>query len=631
MYTLAFALLLLAQIASIAAAGLALIQTWNHRTTGVVLVEKAHLVVSTAFGLASGILLYGLVQRDYSLEYVASYTDNALETFYRLAAFWAGQPGSLLFWALAVAISGSLFALTRSYAELPARTKLWYWIFFFAITGFFATLLALWSNPFMQIHPAPQDGRGLNPLLQNPGMIFHPPLLFLGYGGFTVPACVALAQGVCGREGRPWYQTTRVFFITAWCFLTAGILLGAWWAYMELGWGGYWGWDPVENASLIPWLIGTATLHTLIIEQGRGKLTRINILLISLTTISGFFATFLVRSGIIDSVHAFGQGPVGVPLLIFMAFALLATLLIVLFSERGQGSLENPFSREGALCLTAWIFLILGFIILCATMWPVISRLWSSAPMGLDADFYNRVCLPLATLLLVVMALCPWLSWKLGFKDKNGLVIALAGGLVLTGCAWYLSYEKLHPLVSQFAAGAILLGSLVLAARRLAHKTSFRLGTLGCHLGVALCAVGIAFSGPYKLTRDLVLEEGESAQIDAYEVRLKSAGTGRGVDYEYLRATLEIRDSSGTLVSTVSPEKRAYDKFAGMYFSEVDVASSFGKEVYASVSGLDSRGKIVVQVSIEPLVSWIWVGGIFMSLIPLLNLRSRGRTDQKSV
>ncbi len=623
MYTLAFILLIVAQLTSVFAAGYGLTQAGNPRNSVPALVEKGHILVTGGFGLASVILLYALSIGDYSLEYVAGYTDDALGIFYKLAAFWAGQPGSLLFWALSVAIMGSVFALTKSYRTVPAKTRLWFWIFFFATTAFFATLLALWSNPFMQIEPAPSDGRGLNPLLQNPGMILHPPLLFLGYGGFTVPSCMALAQAVTGREGgEAWYQTTRVLFITAWCFLTAGIMLGAWWAYMELGWGGYWAWDPVENASLIPWLVGTATLHTLIIERSRGKLTRTNTLLISLTTISGFFATFLVRSGVIDSVHAFGQGPVGVPLLVFIAFSLVVTLLVVLFSKQGEGELENPLSREGALLLTAWIFLILGFIILCATMWPVISRLWSSAPMGLDANFYNSVCLPLASLLLLLLALCPWFSWKWGIANQKGLVIAILGGIVVAGLSFYLNYEKIHPLVTQFAAGAILLGSLFIG-----KKSGFRLGSIGTHIGVALCALGIAFSGPYKVTQDMVLEEGASQRIDAYEIRLKSATTGRGTDYEYLRATLEVIDNQGQVKDILTPEKRAYDKFQGMLFSEVDVASSFGKEVYASVSGLDNKGRMVVQISIEPLVSWLWLGGAIMSFLPLVNLARKKRRE----
>ncbi len=624
MYHFAYLLLLMALMTCVSASGYALVLVWNDRKDWSVLVEKAHIVVTTAMVLASAILLYALAIRDYSVNYVASYTDNALDLFYCLAAFWAGQPGSLLFWALSVTIMGSFFAMTRSYRNVDDETKLWFWVFFFGIMAFFCTLLTLWSNPFMMTEPAPRDGNGLNPLLQNPGMIFHPPLLFLGYGGFTVPSCMALAQAVCGRNGHDtWYETTRVFLITAWCFLTAGILLGAWWAYMELGWGGYWAWDPVENASLIPWLVGTATLHTLLVERSRGKLTRINVLLISLTTISGFFATYLVRSGVVNSVHGFGQSPVSVPLLIFMGFLCGITLLIVLRSSPGQGSLESPFSREGAICLTALILLILSFIIVNATLWPVISSLWSKAPMGLDARFYNSVCLPVFTLLLLVLAICPALYWKGGFTRLPWLMTCIAAGILVAGLAWYSGYRQSMPLLAQFAAGAICFGCLYAMIPGLRGQPVLKPGSVGAHLGLALCALGIAFSGPYNEKHNLVLTSGEGQQVSEYTVTLTSVETARSLDYEYLRAVLEVRDASGELKAVLKPEKRAYDKFRGMLFSEVDVDVSFGREVYASVSGLDNSGNMVVQINIEPMVSWIWLGGVVISLLPLLNLGRR--------
>ncbi len=627
-YYFAYFLLLLALLASTGAAGCGLALAWSGRSDGLRIIEKVHMVVTLSLGLASGILLSALVKHDYRLDYVAGYTDNALDFFYCLAAFWAGQPGSLLFWALSVAIMGSLFALTRAHAEVEPQTRLWFWIFFYVIMGFFCTLLALWSNPFAMTTPAAADGGGLNPLLQNPGMIFHPPLLFLGYGGFTVPSCMALAQAVCGRgQARPWHESTRVLLITAWCFLTAGIMLGCWWAYMELGWGGYWAWDPVENASLIPWLAGTATLHTLIIERARGKLARVNIFLISLTTLSGFFATYLVRSGVVNSVHAFGQGPVGVPLLVFMAFMLAVTIAAVFGADQGRGEMENPCSREGALCLTALILIVLGFIILCGTMWPVFSRLWSSAPVGLDANFYNTVCLPVAVLLLLLLVICPTLSWKYAVNRGRWLVATAAAGLICAGLAWWLGYDRGLPLAAQFAAGAIGTGCLASLVPGLCTKArpAFRAGSAGAHLGVALCAIGIAFSGPYNQKHDLVLSEGESAQVDVYQVTLKEKEIARALDYEYLRAVLEVRSAQGELLGVLQPEKRAYNKFPGMLFSEVDVHASFGKEVYASVSGLDGRGDMVVQVSIEPLVSWLWLGGAVLSILPLLNLFRRRR------
>ncbi len=633
MYTLAYIFLLTALLGSVTAAGWGLVHAWQEKPGCPVWLERVHIPVSAAFALASAILLRALAARDYSLDYVASYTDNALDIFYRITAFWAGQPGSFLFWALAVALMGSLFALSRAYGSLPARTRLWFWIFFFTVTAFFATLLTVWSNPFLMRLPAPADGRGLNPLLQNPGMIIHPPLLFLGYGGFTVPSCLALAQAAAGREDGPvWHRAARGPLITAWCLLTAGIGLGAWWAYMELGWGGYWAWDPVENASLIPWLAATAVLHTLSIERRSGKLARVNILLVTLTTISGFFATYLVRSGVVDSVHAFGQSPVGRPLLVFILLGLAAALAAALAAERGKDELASPLSREGCVCLTAWIFLALALVILAATLWPVISRLWSPAPVGLDAAFYNRVCLPLGTLLLCLLAVCPWLSWQEGRLNRAGLAAAVAAGLICAGAAFAFAYTRPLPLLAQFAAGAVALGAiLALAGRKTAPgRTDLRLGALGCHLGVALCAIGIAFSGPYKITGDLVLEKGEKAVVDTREITLLASEQGRAADYEYLRATLEVR-SGGEVVAVLRPEKRAYDKFPGMLFSEVDVASSFGKEVYASVSGLDAGDRMAVQVSIEPMVSWLWLGLTLMSVLPLLSLvrRRKASPDRK--
>ena len=632
MYYFAYFLLIFALMASIGCAGFGLIQAWNDKTAGLNILEKVNFLITLSFGLASSILLFALATHDYSLSYVAGYTDNTLAYFYCLAAFWAGQPGSMLFWALSVAIMGSVFALTRGYADCPERTRLWFWIFFFTITGAFSTMLVLWGNPFLMTSPAPADGSGLNPLLQNPGMILHPPLLFLGYGGFTIPCCMALAQAVTNRSDtvRPWYESTRVLFIVAWCFLTAGILLGAWWAYMELGWGGYWAWDPVENASLIPWLIATATLHTVILEKSRGKLTRTNIFLISLTTISGFFATYLVRSGVVNSVHAYGQGPVGTPLLTFIAFLCVATLLAVFISKRGAGELENPFSREGALCLTALILLVLAFIILNATLWPVFSRLWSPVPVGLDAKFYNAVCLPVGTMLLLLLAVCPSLSWKFGIQHKSWLLTALLGGAAVAVAAYLLSYQRIHPLVAQFSCGAIALASLFALVQRLAGQKAagIRAGSLLSHLGLALCAIGIAFSGPYNEKNDLVLATGGTQTVSSYKITLKAAETGRGIDYEYLRAVLEVRNEKGELLSTLKPEKRAYDKFAGMLFSEVDVAASFGEEIYASVSGLDGSDNMIVQINIEPMVSWIWLGAVVLSLAPLFNLRRRKAQDK---
>ncbi len=624
MYVFAFALQLVALLAALGGCGLALLQLWQNREDSLAVVEKAHLVISGALLLASALLLHALFWNDFSVAYVASYTDRVLPVFYRLTAFWAGQPGSMLFWALAVGLSGSAFALTRAYRNLSRPTRLWYWSFFYIIMGFFALILTSWSNPFVLQSPVPADGNGLNPLLQNPGMIFHPPLLFLGYGGFAVPACLALAQCLSGQSSSEgaWFRLSRPFIILAWLFLTAGIVLGAWWAYMELGWGGYWAWDPVENASLVPWLIATASLHTLIVEDRRGKLGRVNVAMMVLTTVSAFFATYLVRSGVIDSVHAFGDGSVGTPLTIFVLGGLVIALWIPFATPKTGKPLAGLESREGFLTLVAWVLLALAVIILVATMWPVISKLWSAAPRGLDARFYNRVCLPLGALLVVMMAACPWLGWGGGLRNKKGFFAVIGAFVVSAGVIWALGYHQPTALLGASAAVAIVLGAVMLLADKANRSQPVTIGALGAHIGMALVAIGISFSGPYTTDREMILAKGESSTVGNYTATLLELGEGRRVDHEFIAARLEIF-KDGKSIGIVAPERRLYDKFGTMQFSEVDVIPGLGNEVYASLLGLDENSKVVVKVSVEPLVNWLWIGGTIMCLVPLAGLRRR--------
>lgn len=621
MYVFAYAMQLLALLCALGGGGMALLQLWQGRGDSLRLIEKAHWVITGALLLASALLLHALFWHDFSLQYVASYTDMILPVFYRLAAFWAGQPGSMLFWALAVGLSGGIFACTRACRSLSPATRLWYWTFFYAIMAFFTLILTNWSNPFLMQAPPPVDGNGLNPLLQNPGMIFHPPLLFLGYGGFTVPACLALAQALSRRSGGEgaWFRVTRPFIILAWLFLTAGIVLGAWWAYMELGWGGYWAWDPVENASLIPWLIGTAALHTLIIEEQRGKLGRINVVMMSLTTVSAFFATYLVRSGVIDSVHAFGDGSVGTPLTVFVLAGLLITFWVACTAPREGRPLAGLDSREGLLTLVAWVLLALAAIILTATMWPVISKLWTTVPRGLDANFYNRVCLPLGALLLVMMAACPWLGWNGGLRGKGRFFAVLGAFVAAAAAIWTLGYRQPTALLGASAAIAIAFGVVLLLTDSATRRQP---AGLGAHLGMALIALGIAFSGPYTQDREMLLSKGQSEQVGGYTATLLDIKNGRQPGYDYISARLQI-SKDGKDLDVLAPERRMYDKFGNMQFSEVDVIPGLGNEIYGSLLGLDEDLRVLVKVSVEPLVNWIWIGGALTCLLPLLGLSHR--------
>ncbi|MFV0421834.1 heme lyase CcmF/NrfE family subunit [Oleidesulfovibrio sp.] len=600
-------------------------QVWHGRNNALHWMEKGQLLVTGLMSLASLILLYGLVTFDFSNVYIGSYTDKLLPTFYRVTAFWAGQAGSLLFWALCVALSGVYFMCTDGYKHLSQGTKLYFWIFFMIVQGFFMLLLTTWSNPFMTVNPAPADGNGLNPLLQNPGMIFHPPLLFLGYGGFAVPGCLALAQAM-NRNSKnevSWIEASRNITLIAWATLTAGIMLGCWWSYMELGWGGYWAWDPVENASLIPWLVASAYLHTAIIEQRRNKLHKTNIFLMALTTISAFFATYLVRSGVVDSLHAFGDGGVGTPLLTFiLAFTALAIIVPRIFPQEKGEPLSGLASREGFLVIVAWVLLALSVIILMGTMWPVFSKFWSANPVGLEPAFYNRVCLPLFVMLTLMLLICPWLGWKEGLRNAKhaaivgAVFVAVAGGLFFAGIR--------IPMALLGAAGAIAaIAGIILLFSTEPHlrKNRSSLAAYGVHIGLLLMVLGVAFSGPYKVEKEVELAQNESVNLDNYTITYKALFEGEAPNMIFIEAELEVtRD--GKPVGTLHPQRRIYNNFSQNQYAEAAIIPTLGSEPYATLLGVTQDGKVVLRVSINPLVNWLWIGSTVASLLPLLGMRS---------
>ncbi|MGE4535839.1 MAG: heme lyase CcmF/NrfE family subunit [Desulfovibrio sp.] len=623
MHATGYFALLVAMLLCLAAAATAIFGLWRRDYCRLALLERAHLVVFVATLLASAILTIALWRRDFSFVYVAEYTDTLLPLFYAVTAFWAGQAGSMLFWMLVLAVFGGGFALAPSYKKLSPATKYAYWMFFFAIEAFFLLLLTGPSNPFLEAVPPPAQGRGLNPLLRNPGMIFHPPLLFLGYAGFAVPACLGLAAWLVG-ETRSFVATARNTAILSWLFLTAGIVLGGWWSYMELGWGGYWAWDPVENASLIPWLVGTAFLHTAIVERRTKALAKTNVALAVVTFISCILGTYLVRSGVVDSLHAFGEGGVGDPILLFMIFALvlLASVLVAgapYFAGRGK-QLAGLFSVPGFLVVLAWLMLALSAVVLLGTMWPVISKLWSANPVGLDAGFYNRVCLPLFAMATFLVALCPLLSWTEGVRDKLGLAI-VAGGFVGGGAVLYASGVHL-PLAlfgGACAIAAMVCVAYVFIRQRHARSRSGALGAYCVHLGLALLTLGVAFSGPYQISREVVLTPGRAMRIGDFTMTYTDLERETNPAVSIARAVIDVT-KNGRTVGRLTPERRIYKGFE-QPFAEVSTIPSLGDELYATLLSATDQKAASIKISVNPLVNWVWIGGALMSLAPFLSLR----------
>ena len=625
MYLAAYICLLVTLFCSLAGAAIGTAQLWQGRNSELRWLEYAQGLGSLCLLTASGILMYAFVVSDFSVDYVANYTDRALSLFYRCTAFWGGHEGSLLFWALMVSVCGTAFLFTRTYRSLSLETRNWFLVFFLSIMAFFGLLLSTWSTPFLQTVPAPADGQGLNPLLQNPGMIFHPPLLFLGYGGFVIPGCLALAQAMSTQtDPMHWLDVARPFTLTGWLFLTAGIVLGGWWAYMELGWGGYWAWDPVENASLLPWLIGTAALHTGIVETRRGKLHRVNIFLMSLTTVSAFFATYLVRGDVVNSVHAFGGNGTGPYLLVFvLAFLVVITFISALAKDENGRELGGLETREGFVVMTVWLLMALGLIILLATLWPVISKLWTERPIGLDQHFYNRVCLPLFTVLLAILVACPWLRWQGGLRDWRKMLIVLAsfcGALIVF---WRMGIQQALPLMSASLSVALLVSMVLLLLEKSTRAWMPSLMACLVHISVALVALGISFSGPYKQEVEIEMDRGGMAQVGPYTVTLSNLYEGRNTTFDFIEAELQI-SKDGSVVGTVSPQRRLYDKFPRYAFSEATTHASLGNEFYATLLGVNGT-KAVLRMSANPLVNWLWIGGALMSLAPLLGLRRKRR------
>jgi len=570
------------------------------------------------------VLLMALVLRDYSNLYVYEHVDNLLPFFYVLSGLWAGQAGSLLFWTWCIAIFGAVFCRSENYSSLAPRTRVFFWLFFLSAQGFFLLLLTTWSNPFTMLLPAPQNGEGLNPLLQNPAMIFHPPLLFLGFAGYTAPAALALAS-LIAAEPSSWLTASRNYTVFSWVMLTAGILLGGWWSYMELGWGGYWAWDPVENSSLIPWLAGTAFLHTSLIESRRGALQRTNVGLISLTFLACVFSTYLTRSGVIDSLHAFGGDGVGGPLALFLLAVLIAMGLVLWLGETGvRRSLSQFLSRQGLLVVAAWVFLALALVVVLGTMWPVLSKPFTANPVGLDAGFYNRVCLPLFTLLALLLCVCPWLGWKEGLRDRRGVAIVGAAFILSLAGFAFGGVTRPLPLISAAAGvGVIVSVAAMLILTPAVRRLRASWAAAGVHLGLGLIVLGVAFSGPYAVSKEVVLAPGQGFEIQGYKVQYEKLDRLHEPYMDRAVARLSV-SKSGEPVGELQPEKRMYSN-SPQTFAEVSVIPGLIHELYATLLGYTSKGTVSVKVSVNPLVNWIWIGGVLICLAGLFLMQRRAR------
>ena len=595
--------------------------------------------------LASLGLWTALLTRDFSLEYVASNISSTMPTVYVFTAFWSGQAGSMLFWALILAMYSTI-AIATSRKNNPTLIP-WATGTLAGVLVFFIATTCFKANPFTRLDFLPTDGRGMNPQLQNPGMTLHPPNLYLGYVATTIPFAFAIAALFTRRLDAAWLGIVRRWALLTWFFLTIGIVLGMWWAYVELGWSGYWAWDPVENASFLPWLTTTAFLHSIMIQEKRGMLRKWNVVLVVMSFLLSIFGTFLTRSGIIESVHSFAQSPVGSW---FATFFFLSTgLTIYLVATRlkdmeAKVELESMVSREAAFLYNNLLLCGIAFAVLWGTVFPILSEWAKGSKITVGPPFFNTVNVPLGLLLLGLTGVGPLIAWRKASVSnlKRQFASPAMFGLAVSALLFALGMRSLAPLVTYalcgFVTGTIVQEfykgvrarqsingeSVVPAFVRLVARNRRRYGGYIVHAGIVMLFA--AFAGmAFKSTHDIPLKAGETFEARdpfGHEWRFVSQGTStsKRLDRSTMSVGLEtFRD--GKRLGILSSEKRTYLGAGGRELfeptTEVGIFSTSKLDTYLVLAGVRTvNGEEIAELtlSFNPLVVWVWIGGFIMMI-----------------
>ncbi|HEX2091803.1 MAG TPA: heme lyase CcmF/NrfE family subunit [Longimicrobiaceae bacterium] len=620
--------------------------------------ERSVLGVFALLAVASGAIIAAFLGNEYRYQYVAGYSNRELSVFYKVTGLWAGQTGSLVFWALLLALFSSVAVLqnrrrNREFMPYVAGTLL-------LVLGFFLAVILTASNPFRLMEFTPADGRGLNPQLQNYWMTIHPPTLYLGFTAFTIPFAFAISALLSGRLDTRWIATTRRWTLLAWFFLTCGIIFGMMWAYVELGWGGWWFWDPVENASLLPWLTGTAYLHSVMIQEKRGMLKTWNVLLILGTFLLSIFATFLTRSGLIESVHSFAENLTIA--YIFLAFLTALTLvsagLVWWRRDRlaSDNRLESFLSREAAFLTNNLVFVAAMFAVLWGTLFPLISEGFTGRQINTGPPYFNRVNIPLGLLLLALMGIGPVIAWrrasprnlKRNFLGPTSTALAVAAGL------WAGGVRHPYALLT-FALGAFTLSTVaiefwkgtrarariegegaLLALVHLVDRNRRRYGGYIVHVGLVVCFMGFAGKAFY-VEEQRTLRPGETLEIASpfghtYRLTYQDVSWYTATNMTKLVASVGV-EKDGKPAGLLTAEKRTYRQREEVA-SEVGILRAWNEDLYLILAGIDDPDGIIqgtnrrplatFRVLVNTLVPWIWVGGMVMAVGTLVALWPAG-------
>ncbi|MES3041248.1 MAG: heme lyase CcmF/NrfE family subunit [Pseudomonadota bacterium] len=596
----------------------------------------ARTAAFTQFGLlllAFCLLAMAFLQNDFSVDYIARQSNTLLPWWYKISAVWGGHEGSLLLWALILALWSA--AVARFSRALPLDMTARVLAILGLISSAIISFILFTSNPFTRLLPDfPIEGNDLNPLLQDPGLIIHPPMLYMGYVGFAVPFAFAMAGLMSGRLDSAWARWSRPWALAAWCFLGVGIALGSWWAYYELGWGGWWFWDPVENASFMPWLAGTALLHSLAVSEKRGVFKAWTVLLAIIAFSLSLLGTFLVRSGVLTSVHAFAADPT-------RGLYILGILVVVvggslsLFAWRGaalqRDSNHGPFSREMFLLLNNLFLLTATVIVLLGTLFPLIADALALGKFSVGPPYFNLLFVPLTLLLLFFMGIGPATNWKK--QSADAVLLPLRKVLlaaVIIAIALPLAFFGNWPWQVGLTVGLCVwvFGSQLVDIARKSQNASTRIKGLSrltrsywgmqlAHLGLLVTVLGVAFTSAYSIEKDVRLAPGESITVNGYAFRFDGVKDHQGPNYVAQRGTLQV--SHDGFVEVLHPEKRIY-RVQQSPMTEAAITGNSFRDLYVALGEPLDAGAWAVRIYHKPMIRWIWFGALLMALGGLLSM-----------
>lgn len=587
--------------------------------------------------VAFACLFYLFAVNDFSVVYVANNSNSTLPLYYRLSATWGSHEGSLLLWIWLLTLWTAAVALFSR--KLPQEATARVLGVMGIISVGFLIFVLFTSNPFSRTFPAfPVDGRELNPLLQDIGLIFHPPLLYMGYVGFSVAFAFSVASLMSGKLDTAWARWSRPWTIAAWLFLTLGIVLGSWWAYYELGWGGWWFWDPVENASLMPWLAGTALIHSLAVTEKRSAFKAWTVLLSILAFSLCLLGTFLVRSGILVSVHAFAADPTrGLYILAYLIVIIGGSLTLYAYkgSQIRSRDHSEPYSREKMLLLNNILLMTALCVVLLGTLLPLVHKQLGLGTISIGAPFFDQMFLLIMIPFAFLLGIGPLVKWR---RDQFcairtpvlvSLLLMLVTGLALP--YWLQNQLTVSAVLGVMMSAFIVLLSLYELQQRATHRYPLLIGLrklsrshwgmILAHLGVAMTVWGIAFSQNYSIERDVRMKIGDTAQIADYLFQFKGIHAADGPNYEGGKAEVAI-SSQGKWITTLYAEKRFY-QVSKMTMTEAAINWGFSRDLYVALGESLGDGAWALRLYYKPFIRWIWFGGVFMALGGLLCLFDR--------